>query len=248
LYAANIRKRLKVASLKHNVIIVLSAGVLIAGVFVTILPASGSDGAYKWYAVLMYSSANVTSTWSYLLKEAYLKDLSGSAVHVNVWNAIYMVPITFLLWPLQVAIPGFGSTQLSQLGSSFADGFRCFAGQDVEGCACSGAWASELVYCVSSFVGGCFALVMVKRGSAAFHWAANIVAVPLSGVVFAMKGLMPASAYQPFAWYVAVGFVLVVVGIAAYGITENRIDDDMKAANGLDVIDMKHRASNSEDD
>lgn len=61
---------------------------------------------------------------------------------------------------------------------------------------------------------------MVKDGSAAFQWAANIFVVPLSNLIFGMS-IMPASAYQPYTWFVILGFVLVSAGVTAYGVGEH---------------------------
>ncbi len=78
------------------------------------------------------------------------------------WNAIYMVPMSFVLWPFQALIPGFGGMAVADLGPSFADGFRCYFGQDVLGAKCQHAWVSETMFSVGTFVAGCFAVVLVQ--------------------------------------------------------------------------------------
>ena len=73
-----------------------------------------------------------------------------------------MVPMSFVLWPFQAIIPGFGGMAMSELGPSFADGFRCYFGHDALGARCGHAWVSETLFSVGTFAAGCFAVVLVK--------------------------------------------------------------------------------------
>jgi len=160
-----------------------------------------------------------------------LRKQQGSAVHFNVWNAIYMVPITFLLWPLQ-SLSIYGGIPLAELPQYLWDGFLCFSGKDVIGSSCSGAWASEIIFSAGTFFAGVCAVVMVKEGSAAFQWAANVFVVPLSNMIFGIKDIMPISAYQPFTWYIIVGFLLVSLGVLVYGFGEKKIHEASSKSRG----------------
>lgn len=195
------------------------AVLLVAGICVTILPGIGDkSNQYTIAAVITYISNNVFSTISFMIKEWVLKDLRGSCVHLNVWNSIYMIPITFALWPLQ-SLSIYGNIPLDQLPQYLWYGCLCFAGHDVAGGNCSGAWKSELVFSISTFVAVVFAIIMTKRGSAAFQWAANAFVVPMTNLIFGMS-IMPTSVYQAYTWYIIVGSVFVSIGIVIYGIGE----------------------------
>lgn len=216
--------------------------VLLVGILVTILPSisSGDSGAdnYSVTAVITFASANVFSTVSFLIKEWLLRPdssantggVGASAVHLNVWNAIYMVPVTFLLWPLQ-SINIYGGIALADLPTLLWEGCRCFAGYSSDPVnapsQCEGAWWSELIFSLGTFFAGCFAIVLVKEGSAAFQWAANVFAVPMSNIIFGLS-FMPASIYQAYTWYIVVGFCLVSLGIVVYSMGEDKIKKDAK--------------------
>ena len=194
-------------------------GFVLSVVGVCILVGGVSAGGYKVSAVLVYTSSNVFSTISFLQKERLLREHGASAVMTNVWNAIFMVPLTFALLPAQ-SISWFGDVPLDKIGTALTDGCKCFAGMDVAGSSCSGAWASEMFFSVGTFVAGVFACVLVKYASSAFQWAAAALVVPLSNCVFALP-ILKRSDQQPVFWYTGVGFVMVALGFAVYGYGEH---------------------------
>jgi len=216
-----------------TVLSIIGASLLITGIIITIFPDIKTTD-YQTFGVMTFASSVVLSSCSFLIKEWYLqyrKDEQGltipaSAVRLNFWNAIYMIPITFLLWPLH-SISTYGGLPLKELPDYLAYGFQCCfikgynSTVDVPGSSCNGAWISELIFSVGTFVAGIFALVLVKEGSAAFQWAANILVVPVSGLIFSLQFLpIPMNFRKELTWEISVGCALVILGILVYGIGE----------------------------
>jgi uncharacterized membrane protein len=198
---------------------VTSSFLLIFGIVIGIIPNIGNNNQYNSVSVFVFSSAFVVSTISWLLKER-LFDIGCSAVHLNVWNAIYMVPITFIYWPIQIVeiFGGIPANQLAQL--TLIDGIDCFFGR-YPGCD-FGAFLYEFLYSLGTFVAGVCAVILCKQGSASYQWAANIVAVPISCLFFSIPNL-PANSTEPLTKYIIISLIIIAVSMLVYHFTNDKI-------------------------
>jgi protein-S-isoprenylcysteine O-methyltransferase Ste14 len=195
---------------------------ILLGIFVSITPdILKGDADYKWYSVAIFAVSGIPSSVSFILKENALQDDKGSAVHLNVWNAIWMVPFTFALLPLQT-IPWFGGIPINELPLALTDGCKCFIGMNITGASCDLAWIPENIFSLGTFLAGCAAVVMTKVASAEFQWIAGASVLPLTNIIYALP-LMPPSIFSPFDIYGIAGLLIVSIGFVIYWVAEHRM-------------------------
>lgn len=220
------KKQLKICFVnnpKYMFLYVVGTILLILGIIIGVISDLTKNNSSNITDLLIFISAPIVSTISWLLKEKLFgpnKD-NASAVHLNVMNAVYMVPITFVYLPLQT-LQLFGGIPIDTLmQTTLVDGWKCFINTYPN---CSGAWWPEVLYAISTFGAGVCAVVLCKQASASFQWASNILAVPLSCLFFTIPNL-PANSSEKMSKDIIIGLVIVVVGMIMYVKAESYIGD-----------------------
>jgi len=217
---------------KYIAIYILGTIMLIFGIIVSVIPALKQGSTYSITDLIIFLSSPIVSVISWLMKERLFDMKVASAVHLNIWNAIYMIHITFVYLPIQTIgmFGGIPKDHLIQI--TLVDGWKCFVGQ-IDGC--NGAWWTEILYSISTFGAGACAVVLCKQGSASFQWAANIFAVPLSCLFFAIPNL-PGNSTESLTVNIICGLIIVVVGMILY----ERTDNHLKSYETVDVVEAVH--------
>ena len=140
----------------------------------------------------------------------------------NAWNALFVCAVTLALWPLQpsfAAVFGPDGEQSTLTGSVLA-GLDCIGG--VPAASCASAWLWLCLATLASFASSTLSLVVVQGRSAAYQWAVSAALMPLSALAFTIP-VLPAAAQQAFTVAVALGGVLIVIGIVAYEAGEQQL-------------------------
>lgn len=209
------------ACMKNNVILfgmyVFSILLFIGGICVGVIPSLYfSDN--KLTDMLIFSSAPFASVISWLLKESLLKQ-KCSAIHLMVWNEIYVFIITFGYWAIQTT-KTFGGISLNELfETTLVDGWYCFTNKY---CQDWGAFWSEIIYAFTTLIIGFCTVIMCKQRSSAYLWAMSIFAVPITCLFYLIPNL-PVNVSQQFSIYTIFSIVMIMCGMVIYHITDKKI-------------------------
>eukprot|EP00614_Pseudopedinella_elastica_P010419 CAMPEP_0172606456 /NCGR_PEP_ID=MMETSP1068-20121228/26656_1 /TAXON_ID=35684 /ORGANISM="Pseudopedinella elastica, Strain CCMP716" /LENGTH=352 /DNA_ID=CAMNT_0013409155 /DNA_START=330 /DNA_END=1388 /DNA_ORIENTATION=+ len=168
-------------------------------------------------ANILYMLSNVPMALSAVYKEHHFGIDDVHPLFLTQWVSIYQFLFGFLLAPLQL-LPGISSRQgmtMSEIGSSFTSGWRCFL--EIEG-ACpegtSGTFWLMWGYCAVNFVFNTLGLFLTKHGGAALSSISYSMLLPLTFVSNALPCLGPFQ--ESFNRATVAGLIAVLTGFIIY--------------------------------
>eukprot|EP01090_Pellita_catalonica_P023260 TRINITY_DN945_c0_g1_i1.p1 TRINITY_DN945_c0_g1~~TRINITY_DN945_c0_g1_i1.p1 ORF type:complete len:449 (-),score=34.02 TRINITY_DN945_c0_g1_i1:11-1315(-) len=224
---------------------ILGATVIICGVLVTVIPSSSSGTSSRWYSMLIYASATLFFSFSFIWKERLFKTKSIklqtetiSPYDLTTYVAFYMVFVTFVLYPIQ-AVPGFGGLPLDNMLPNLRDGANCFLGRNSQpGDMCPDSWLPLLLFSIFTFVSGVLAVVITAKGSAVLQFLANAAILPLTNLGFSFKFIMNSSV-ESFSTWSIIGLLVVLGGFTVYSISDymSSRSRDLKSGEVVDFSD-----------
>ena len=168
----------------------------------------------KWYSCLIYTGGVVFMSLSFVLKERAF-DKGASPLLLTVGVSIFMVPITFLIFPIQ-AIPGFGGLPVSYFPKIFKNGGLCTVGiNNVTSMDCHNAWISLVIFCVFAFISGVAAVILTDKASAVVKTLSNGFTIPITSIGYSLYFIMGKYTEKFNIWDI-IGTIIVIIGFIIY--------------------------------
>ena len=206
---------------RFNWLQVVGAILTLGGAALGIVPSLGGSGTVL--STLLYLAGIFPQSLSYVYKEKVFKGVNLDVVYLSCCVSWLQLLLTWAFVPL-TSLHGLGGIALKDIPSVFADGARCFAGneripvydgEDVIGHCSSYVTLITFVFSLAGFAAGIAQLTLLKHGSTVLMSISNGITLPLSSLVFALHFIMGKQT-EAFTWYSAGGLVVVLGGFAAY--------------------------------
>ena len=200
---------------KYSWISYLGALIVIGGIVISFIPDfSHKIKDLRWYSCIIYTAGVVFMALSFILKEKAF-DNGASPYLLTVFVAVLMVPITFLIFPIQ-SIPGFGGLPITDFPKILSKGVLCTGGTKADpNMTCENSWVPLLLFCIFSFLSGVAAVVLTDKASAVVKTLSNGLTIPITTIGYSLKFIMGAYT-EKFNIFNIVGIVIVLIGFITY--------------------------------
>ncbi|GAM24526.1 hypothetical protein SAMD00019534_077010 [Acytostelium subglobosum LB1] len=220
---------------RYTLVQVLGALVIIAGVFISLVPAliGKSDANNKLFWNFFFLLSMIPFAASNVYKDIGFQSVEDMDVwYLQFWDCFFQGIVGTFLFPINDILPPPATVKFDQVIPSLKDGALCLAGQNsitnatnpfcYEPSAtipcdnCHNAYIIVICYLTINIVYNVFILLVLKHAGATVYSIANTVRLPLTNIVYSMKFLVPASIYQPFSLYSLGGLLVILTGLITY--------------------------------
>jgi drug/metabolite transporter (DMT)-like permease len=167
-----------------------------------------------------------------------------SPYHLTTWVAVYMVPITFVLYFIKnlitKGINPFSKIGVNKFTSVLDDGAKCMVGINSnvsDTCYGTQVFGNEfslftwlMIFSVGTFVAGVIAVLLTEKGSALIQYVSQSLTVPLGAFAYTNKSIMGPFTEEIKSVYSYIGFGILLAGLVLYvfgdpDLLENREED-----------------------
>lgn len=211
----------------------IGALAVVVGASLAILPDlfKGSCHCAVVY-VLVFFSSDIPQSLSQVYKDYAFKAADLNVFYLTCVVSWFQLVMTWFYLPL-LSIPALGGVDLTSIPDVMRDGAKCFLGDTsvpiynsddvVTGQCGSNVTLVTLVFSISGFLEGIFALLVMKQGSATLSVLTSAVRLPMSDMAFCWPALMRVISVEPssFSWYNVGGLALVMVGFVGFGLKQS---------------------------
>jgi hypothetical protein len=217
---------------KYGTVHWIALALLFTGVIVTVYKHMAFTGDHDAtvggdaFKILLVASSAVPLAVAFVFLEKLLKkeDKHNYTVAFWMWACAFMVPLAFIISPLNAVLAGVPS---EDIWPNLYDGIRCYAlGEDPP----PDRVGRKKQDCPSAHFFWCFAILFAfvmnvamplctKYGSATFLWFVKALTLPFGGILFSMSMLM-GDAARPMAFEGWVGLVFVTLAVALFNYEE----------------------------
>eukprot|EP00698_Gefionella_okellyi_P025947 TRINITY_DN9727_c0_g1_i1.p1 TRINITY_DN9727_c0_g1~~TRINITY_DN9727_c0_g1_i1.p1 ORF type:complete len:403 (+),score=77.37 TRINITY_DN9727_c0_g1_i1:101-1309(+) len=221
---------------RYNVWQLLGAGIILSGVFVTILPEvlGQTVQTAPFYFYLIYFFSTLPNAISFCLKELTFKVQKDLDLFVvNSFGSGCQLVFTWLLFPI-VAIPGLTPVYvpISELGQYLVRAAYCFGGVNIDSQfpidACHGAPILPVTYIVINLTWNICLLALLKKGGAFYMFIAITASMPIAENLFTIN--LPLLTATPFSWFHIGGLLIILTGLIGYRVATYLKDKKAKEA------------------
>eukprot|EP00658_Telonema_sp_P-2_P023278 TRINITY_DN1931_c0_g1_i16.p1 TRINITY_DN1931_c0_g1~~TRINITY_DN1931_c0_g1_i16.p1 ORF type:complete len:387 (-),score=77.09 TRINITY_DN1931_c0_g1_i16:136-1296(-) len=210
---------------------ILGAIAVVGGASLAIFPVlfGGSCHCAAGYVAIFFLS-DIPQSGSQVYKDyAFKSGIDLNVLYLTCVVSWFQLGITWMYLPLQ-SLPQLGGFDLASIPEVFSDGLSCLMGDSsipvvdkdnmVTGECGLNVPLVTLIFSISGFMEGIFALLVMKQGSATLSVLTSAVRLPLSDLIFCWPAVMTLVSVHPssFSWYNLGGLALVVAGFVGFGL------------------------------